>query len=88
MSQNAHFCNTSWVLSDYSNEEDGPTVYVPGSHLFGRAPFLHEQDFTREDNPYRVVPLSAREGSLVVWHARLGTARCPAPRPACASPWL
>ncbi len=68
MSQYAHFCNTSWVLSDYSNEEDGPTVYVPGSHLFGRAPFLHEQDFTREDNPYRVVPLSAREGSLVVWH--------------------
>jgi hypothetical protein len=68
MSPYAHFCNTSWVLSDYSNEEDGPTVYVPGSHLFGRAPFLHEQDFTREDNPYRVVPLSAREGSLAVWH--------------------
>ncbi len=68
MCQYAHFCNTSWVLSDYSTEEDGPTVYVPGSHLFGRAPFLHEQDFTREDNPYRVVPLRAREGSLVVWH--------------------
>ena len=68
MSQYAHFCNTSWVLSDYSKEEDGPTVYVPGSHLFGRAPFAHEQDFTREDSPYRVVPLSAREGSLAVWH--------------------
>ena len=68
MSQYAHFCNTSWVLSDYSSEEDGPTVYVPGSHLFGRAPFAHEQDFTREDSPYRAVPLSAREGSLAVWH--------------------
>ena len=68
LSQYAHFCNTSWVLSDYSKEEDGPTVYVPGSHLFGRPPFAHEQDFTREDSPYRVVPLSAREGSLAVWH--------------------
>ena len=68
MSQYAQFCNTSWVLSDYSKEEDGPTVYVPGSHLFGRAPFLHEEDFTREDSPYPVVPLSAREGSLAVWH--------------------
>ena len=68
MSQYAHWCNTSWVLSDYSKEEDGPTVYVPGSHLFGRAPFPHEQDFTREDSPYRVVSLSAREGSLAVWH--------------------
>ena len=68
LSQYAHFCNTSWVLSDYSKEEHGPTVYVPGSHLFGRAPFPHEQEFTREDCPYRVVPLSAREGSLAVWH--------------------
>ena len=68
MSQYAQFCNTSWVLSDYSKEEDGPTVYVPGSHLFGRPPFAHEQDFTREDSPYPVVPLSAREGSLAVWH--------------------
>ncbi len=68
MSQYAHFCNTSWVLSDYSKEEDGPTVYVPGSHLFGRPPFAHEEDFTREDSPYRVVPLNAREGSLAVWH--------------------
>ena len=68
MSQYPHFCNTSWVLSDYSSEEDGPTVYVPGSHLFGRAPFAHEEDFTREGSPYPVVPLSAREGSLAVWH--------------------
>ena len=68
LSQYAHFCNTSWVLSDYSEEAHGPTVYVPGSHLFGRPPFAHEQQFTREDNPYRIVPLSAREGSLAVWH--------------------
>ena len=68
MSQYAHWCNTSWVLSDYSNVEDGPTVYVPGSHLFGRSPFAHEQDFTQESAPYRAVPLSATEGSLAVWH--------------------
>ena len=68
MSQYAHWCNTSWVLSDYSNVEDGPTVYVPGSHLFGRSPFPHEQDFTQESAPYRAVPLSAAEGSLAVWH--------------------
>ncbi len=66
--QYAQFCNTSWVLTDYSKTEDGPTVYVPGSHLFGRPPFPHEQQFTREDNPFRIVPLNAPEGSLAVWH--------------------
>ena len=68
MSQYAHWCNTSWVLTDYSNVEDGPTVFVPGSHLFGRSPFPHEQDFTQESAPYRAVSLDAAEGSLAVWH--------------------
>ena len=67
MSQYAHWCNTSWVLTDYSKDEDGPTVFVPGSHLFGRAPFEHESEFTQENYPYEVVPLKAAPGSLAVW---------------------
>ena len=68
LSQYAHWCNTSWVLSDYSKDEDGPTVFVPGSHLWGRSPMPHEQDFTQEGAPYRTVPLRAEPGSLAVWH--------------------
>ena len=68
MSQYAHWLNTSWVLSDYSKDEDGPTVFVPGSHNFGRAPFEHENDFTQEGSPYPVVPIRAAPGSLAVWH--------------------
>ena len=67
MSQYDHLVNTSWVLTDYSKEEDGPTVFVPGSHRFGRAPFEHEQQFTEETSPYPVVPLRAEPGSLAVW---------------------
>ena len=66
--QYAHLCNTSWVLSDYSKEEHGPTVYVPGSHLFGRPPFPARAGIHAGGCPYPVVPLSAREGSLAVWH--------------------
>ena len=66
MSQYAHACNTSWVLTDYSKDEDGPTVFVPGSHLFGRAPFVHESEFTQENYPYEGMPLKAAPGPLAV----------------------
>lgn len=68
LTQYAHLANLSWVLTDYETPEDGPTVFVPGSHRFGRLPQPHETEFWREDSHYEVVPIQAKAGSLVVWH--------------------
>ena len=32
----AHAANFSWLCTDYTGPEDGPTVFVPGSHHYGR----------------------------------------------------
>ena len=65
-----HLVNTSWVLTDYATREDGPTVFVPGSHRWGRAPAPHETNFWEwegEDRLYEPVPIEAKAGSLAVW---------------------
>jgi hypothetical protein len=65
----AHVCNLSWLLTDYEDTADGPTVFVPGSHRFGRRPFPHERmNFLENDAPHRTVPLLAPAGSLAIWH--------------------
>lgn len=64
--QIAHMCNASWICTDYESSADGPTVFVPGSHKYGRATLPHEADLGK--TPYKVVPLIARAGSLAIWH--------------------
>lgn len=64
--QIAHMCNASWICTDYSGAEDGPTVFVPGSHHFGRATLPHEAELA--DTPFKFVPLIARAGSLAIWN--------------------
>lgn len=62
----AHMCNASWLCTDYNGAEDGPTVFVPGSHRYGRATLPHEQDL--ETTPFKWVPLIGKAGSLAIWH--------------------
>ena len=62
-----HFVNTSWVLTDYAGAEDGPTVFVPGSHRSGRAPLPQEAEFWEEGATIEPVPMQAKAGSLAVW---------------------
>ena len=45
----AHMCNASWICTDYECGEDGPTVFVPGSHRFGRATLPHEARLALND---------------------------------------
>ena len=62
----AHVANLSWLCTDYAGAEDGTTVFVPGSHRFGRATLPHESSL--DNNPFPVVPLEGEAGSLAVWH--------------------
>lgn len=66
--QYAQLCNTTWLLTDYASEEDGPTVFVPGSHRFGRLPMSDEAQVLADGAAVHPVPLIAKAGSLVVWH--------------------
>ncbi len=67
----AQLVNVSWLLTDYTNAEDGPTVLVPGSHRFGRRPRTDEANWWEEDAPVQPVPLVGRAGSLAIWHGSL-----------------
>ena len=62
--QIAHMCNASWVCTDYGSQDDGPTLFVPGSHHYGRATLPHEANLA--NTPYKFVPLIAKAGSLDV----------------------
>lgn len=62
----AHMCNASWLCTDYASGEDGPTVFVPGSHRYGRATLPHEASL--ESTPFKFVPLIGRAGSLAIWN--------------------
>ena len=64
--QIAHMCNASWICTDYAGSEDGPTVFVPGSHHYGRATLPHEANL--QDTPFKFVPLIAKAGSLAIWN--------------------
>ena len=62
----AHMCNASWLATDYAGVEDGPTVFVPGSHLYGRATLPHEGRLG--ETPFRTVPIIGKAGSLAIWN--------------------
>ena len=62
----AHVANLSWLCTDYAGPEDGPTIFVPGSHRYGRATLPHEQKI--DTCPFKTVTLNAEAGSLAVWH--------------------
>lgn len=64
--QIAHMCNASWICTDYASADDGPTVFVPGSHHYGRATLPHESNL--ENTPFKFVPLIAKAGSLAIWN--------------------
>jgi hypothetical protein len=62
----AHMCNASWLCTDYASSADGPTVFVPGSHHYGRATLPHEANLA--NTPFKFVPLIAKAGSLAIWN--------------------
>ena len=62
----AHMCNASWLATDYAGVEDGPTVFVPGSHHYGRATLPHEGRLG--ETPFRTVPIIGKAGSLAIWN--------------------
>jgi hypothetical protein len=62
----AHMCNASWLCTDYEGAADGPTVFVPGSHRYGRATLPHESRL--ESTGFRWFPLIGKAGSLAIWN--------------------
>ena len=62
----AHHANLSWICTDYTDADDGPTVFVPGSHLHGRATLPHEQNL--QTTPFKTIFLNARAGSMAIWN--------------------
>lgn len=62
----AHHANLSWLCTGYGGLDDGPTVFVPGSHLYGRATLPHEQEI--DSTPFKTISLNAAAGSLAVWN--------------------
>jgi ectoine hydroxylase-related dioxygenase (phytanoyl-CoA dioxygenase family) len=76
--QIAHMCNASWLCTDYASLEDGPTVFVPGSHKYGRATLPHETDLAA--SPFRTVPLIAEAGSLAIWNGSVWHGSAPRTR--------
>ena len=62
----AHMCNASWICTDYAGAEDGPTVFVPGSHKYGRATLPHESKL--ESTGFKWFPLIAKAGSMAIWN--------------------
>jgi ectoine hydroxylase-related dioxygenase (phytanoyl-CoA dioxygenase family) len=62
----AHMCNASWLCTDYEGAADGPTVFVPGSHRYGRATLPHESRL--ESTGFKWFPLIGKAGSLAIWN--------------------
>ncbi len=77
--QVAHMCNASILCTDYAGEEDGPTLFVPGSHHYGRATLPHEADLS--NTPFKFVPLIAKAGSLAIWNGATWHASAPRSNP-------
>jgi hypothetical protein len=73
--QIAHMCNASWICTDYVDETDGPTVFVPGSHKYGRATLPHEADL--DNTPFKYFPLIAKAGSMAIWNGATWHASVP-----------
>jgi hypothetical protein len=77
--QIAHMCNASWICTDYASADDGPTVFVPGSHKYGRATLPHETDL--KTTPFKTFPLIAKAGSLAIWNGATWHASVPRTTP-------
>jgi hypothetical protein len=77
--QIAHMCNASWICTDYESADDGPTVFVPGSHKYGRATLPHEADL--DSSPFKTFPLIAEAGSLAIWNGATWHASVPRTKP-------
>ncbi|MEZ5560616.1 MAG: phytanoyl-CoA dioxygenase family protein [Pseudomonadales bacterium] len=75
----AHMCNASWICTDYESGEDGPTVFVPGSHRYGRATLPHESDLSTTS--FKAIPLIAKAGSLAIWNGATWHAALPRTKP-------
>lgn len=66
--------NVSVMCSDYLDVGDGPTVFVPGSHKFGRGPMPYESD--PETTPCPLIIPKGRAGSMLIfaggtWHGSI-----------------
>ena len=72
-------CNASWLCTDYEGGDDGPTVFVPGSHRYGRATLPHETDIST--SPFQIVPLIGEAGSLAIWHGATWHGSLPRTKP-------
>ena len=55
---------TVWLLDDFE-ENNGATLYLPGSHKFGKKPTKNDQ--SRDD----LVQLNAKKGSVAIHHGYL-----------------
>jgi len=63
--------NLSWLLTDYSSQEDGTTVLVPGSHR-SRMPRRDEHlAHVEGHDAIKPIPLQGPAGSLAVWNGAM-----------------
>ena len=63
--------NLSWLLTDYEDQDDGPTMLVPGSHRT-RMPRRDEMKAHTEGHDHiKAVPLQGPAGSLAVWNGAM-----------------
>lgn len=63
--------NLSWLLSDYADLDDGPTMLVPGSHR-ARMPRPDEGSAHTEGHEHiKAIPLQGPAGSLAVWNGSM-----------------
>ena len=61
-----HECNVSFLTTDYKSKDDGPTILVPASHKFARAPSADEA--RPSDTQLPCVALEGEAGSIAVWN--------------------
>ncbi len=71
----AQIVNITWALTDYF-EEAGPTAFVPGSHKLCRFPAAYTGEGVDQ-----LVPVTAKKGSLIVWHGNTWHAALPRTAP-------
>lgn len=57
--------NVSVMCTDYLEVGDGPTVFAPGSHKWGRGPMPYESD--PATTPCPLIVAKGRAGSMLVW---------------------
>jgi hypothetical protein len=77
--QIAHMCNASWLCTDYESAADGPTVFAPGTHKYGRATLPHEADLAT--TRLKTFPLIAKAGSLAIWNGATWHGSTPRTKP-------